>query len=99
MLALLLWIFNVFVCVGVGSRPAGSKPHPHHPGLMVHPHHPMLTAPTSSLEALRAHAQAAAMQSPVPLPPSHGTVYLNYLFLSFSNYTMVPIVQLSQSKI
>ncbi|XP_054266096.1 arginine-glutamic acid dipeptide repeats protein-like isoform X1 [Macrosteles quadrilineatus] len=47
----------------LGSRPVaggvGSKPHPH---MMVHPHHPML-APTSSLEALRAHAQAAAHAS------------------------------------
>lgn len=67
------------VCLSGGrvSSSGGSKPpHPHHPALMVHPHHPLLATPTSSLEALRAHAQAAAMQSPVPLQASHGTDYL-----------------------
>lgn len=55
-----------------------TKSHPHHPSLMVQPglhHHPLslgLGPPTSSLEALRAHAQAAAMQSPLPLHASHG---------------------------
>lgn len=52
------------------------------PGL--HPHHPLSLGlggpPGSSLEALRAHAQAA-MQSPIPLQASHG----KFIVLRFYN--------------
>lgn len=37
-------------------------------------HHPLALAPQNSLEALRAHAQAAAIQS--SLPSSHGNFVL-----------------------
>ncbi|XP_039286365.1 arginine-glutamic acid dipeptide repeats protein isoform X2 [Nilaparvata lugens] len=59
-----------------GGKPP--PPPPSHHGMMVHPHHPMSLAalqppPGSSLEALRAHAQAAAMHSPLPLQAApHG---------------------------
>ncbi|KAL1139834.1 hypothetical protein AAG570_006811 [Ranatra chinensis] len=60
---------------GGGGGSSGGGPPP--PSLMP-PHHPLSLgpSPTSSLDALRAHAQAAAMHSSLPLLPpyTHGYV-------------------------